>query len=335
MIPSSAIGVLPREVPVSNRRAPPVPSAVKDRAKRSLAQWVELARQRYNRPLFMPTISFDLVGTTAGRAHQDKRHVQLNAVLLTENLDEFEKQIIPHELAHLLVMHLYGFSGGHGDEWKHTMRRLGLTPDRTHSLDVTNARTVPRMSGYACGCGPCEISTKMHNKIRRGAKFTCQKCRKRLHWTGVPGGAGTVAPVARPVARPATPYPSRTPTPSPTPSPRPTPGARTPSDSMLRFADSLAKKHGMALPADAKVDFEACRQFLDKWSKASVIPRLAAPAPVPTPAPAPTRPPVVEEGPTERQLAYALSIAARKALTIPGNTLQSKRAISAWIDKHK
>lgn len=286
----------------------------------------------------MPTISFDLVGTTAGKAFQTEQHVQLNAVLLTENIDEFEKQIIPHELSHLLVMHLYGFSGGHGDEWKHTMRRLGLTPDRTHSLDVTNARTVKRVQGYVCGCGPHEVSTKRHNLLSRGAKAKCRKCGRRLRWAGVAGSAGTIAPVARPVVRPAAPYPSRPPAPSPMPRPQGAPAGRPPSEAMARFADSLAKKHGIALPANVKVDFEACREYLDKWSKAPVIARPAAPAPAPAPTPAPApyaRPAGAVDSPTERQLTYATSIAARKRLTIPDDALGSKRAISSWIDQHK
>lgn len=286
----------------------------------------------------MPTISFDLVGTTAGKAFQPERHIQLNAVLLTENLDEFEKQIIPHELAHLLVKHLYGFSGGHGDEWKDTMRRLGLTPDRTHSLDVSNARTVKRVQGYVCCCGPHEVSTRLHNRIRRGAKVTCLKCGKRLRWVGEAGCTGTIAPVERPIARPVAPYLTRPPAPAPSPAPRPQPkpGGRSPSEAMLRFADSLAKKHGVALPADVKVDFDACREYLDKWSKAPVIARQAAPAPALTPAPAPyARPAGANDSPTERQLTYATSIAVRKRLTIPDDALQSKRAISAWIDQNK
>lgn len=310
-----------------------MPAAVKDRAKRSLAQWVELARERYGRPLFMPTISFDLVGATAGKAFQERRHVQLNAVLLQENLEEFEAQVIPHELAHLLVHHLYGFSGGHGDEWKHTMRRLGLSPERTHKMDVSNSRTVARVKGYICGCGPHEVSVTLHNKLqRRGAKATCNKCRKVLRWVGE--GVGSVGSGSAYVA------PSRPPAPAHRPLPPPgrpsvlQPGGRTPSEAMLRFADSLAKKHSMQVTGDVKADFELCRQFLDKWSKAPVAPR--GPVLVPTVLPPPPRPPQgQEEPPTDRQLAYATSIASRKGLTIPADIVRSKRAISNWIDANR
>jgi SprT protein len=314
---TQATVLLPREAPISKRRAPPVAPAIKERAKKSLAYWVELARQRFKLPLFMPTISFDLVGTTAGKAFLLQRHVQLNAVLLTENLESFEQDTIPHELAHLIVYHVLGRSGGHGPEWKEAMRRLGLDPKRTHNYDVANSRTTAQVTGYTCGCGHHPVSPKMHNKIRLGARARCKKCGQRLQWKGVP------APTFRPKPPPA---PAR-----PVPAP-PRPAARPPSEAMLRFAEALAQKHKMVVPADVLADFEACRAFLDKWSKA---PAVAAPL---VAKPEPPFKPVTSAGgefpPTERQLSFAQSIARRKKLVIPPEVLKSKQKVSQWIDQH-
>jgi hypothetical protein len=41
----------------------------------------------------------------------------------------------------------------------------------------------------------------------------------------------------------------------------------------------------------------------------------------------------VNGGPSEAQLKYAAALAARNQLTIPGETLASGKALSAWIDK--
>lgn len=317
---------LPREVPVSARRAPAVPRAVKERAKASLAHWVGIAEQVFKRPVAMPTISFDLVGTTAGKAFLDTGHVQLNAILLTENLESFESDTIPHELAHLIA----GPGCGHGPVWQGIMRKMGVNPERTHSLDTTNSRTTALVAGYACACGPHPLSERKHAKVARGRSvYTCKKCRKRIRWVG--GAPDVSVKVVAPT------YPSGVGRVTPRPAaaghaPRP------PSDAMLRFASSLAKKHGFAVPRDVETDFEQCKQFLDKWAKAPVAPSTvpsSSPASSPRPAapPAPSAP--FSVGPTDKQLAYAKSIAARKKLQIPETALRSKREISAWIDQNK
>lgn len=331
----SASLTLPREVPIAKRRAPVVSREVKERAKKSLAHWVGVAREKFNRPVAMPTISFDLVGTTAGKAFQAQRHIQLNAVLLTENLAAFESDTIPHELAHVLVMDFTGSRGGHGPEWQSTMRRLGVMPERTHTFDVTNSRTTEVVQGYACGCGPHPMTTRKHNSARRGTRYICKKCRKRIQWVGtseMPGAPRSVMvpPAGGGAVRPGT-------FPRPVLQNLPVASKRPPSEAMLRFAASLAKKHSMVPPASVLADFELCRQFLDKWAKAavgntptSVQPRTQPPARPPAPAVSLTL-----DGPTEKQLAYAKSIAARKNLHIPAVALTSKREISLWIDQNR
>lgn len=330
---TSTLLTIPRETPVSKKRAPPVAHEIKERAKKSLAHWVGIARVRFNNPLFMPTISFDLTGTTAGKAFLQSLHVQLNAVLLSENIASFESDTIPHELAHLIVFHLKGSRGGHGPEWKSAMQRLGVDPSRTHNYDVTNSRTTKVISGYTCGCGVLDVSPRLHERIRRGAQVTCRKCGQRPKYLGAP--LSPPVPTFKP--RP-TPFSVvRTP-PSPvkgTPAP-----VRAPSEAMLKFATSLARKHRIDLPAVVSTDYAACRLFLDKWSKVlPSAPVSAVPVPLPRPAYTPNHPPKpaadVEHMPTERQQAYAHSIAVRKKLIIPPEVLNSKVLISKWIDAHK
>lgn len=337
----NSLAALPREAPISKgRRAPPVPPAIKEEARRCLADWVVKARLVFNQPLFMPTISFDLVGTSGGKAFFEKRHVQLNAVLLAENLETFKVRTIPHELAHLLVFHIHGFGGGHGEEWQAIMSKLGLVPSRCHSYDVTNSRTTTRMDGYACGCGPYPVSSRTYNKLERGVKFTCSRCKKKLLRIGAaPSPAPAVVPRLGAGYGTRAPAPARMPLPT---SPPPAASGRLPSEAMLRFATSLAQKHRMAVPPAVLADFELCRQFLDTWSKMPV--RAAAPAAVRAPSvvvplvvssPAPASSQGVQEPPTPRQLEYAKSIALRKKLALSPVALTSKRAMSAWIDQHR
>lgn len=299
---------LPREIPVARRRAPVVAPAVKERARQSLARWVGIAQQRFNAPLFMPSISFDLTGKAAGMAHLDRRHVQLNAILLTENEEAFNTRTIPHELAHLIDWHLHGVSDGHGDKWKAIMRRLGLEPSRTHSYDVTNARTTKHYDGFACACGPHSLSAKMHARFQRGVKYQCKRCKRDIRYVGT----GALPPRPAPIRPPPAAL---------------QPPSRAPSEAMLRYADSLARKHGIPLPPLVKLEFDRCKAFLDKWSQAVVAPRLPA-----TPA---GRPPTGDFPPTERQLSYAQSIATRKKLSLPPDVLRSKQKMSEWIDANR
>ncbi|SQJ13486.1 Protein sprT [Salmonella enterica subsp. enterica] len=42
-------------------------------------------------------------GTSAGTAWLESYEIRLNPVLLLENIDTFIAEVVPHELAHLLV----------------------------------------------------------------------------------------------------------------------------------------------------------------------------------------------------------------------------------------
>ena len=293
--------VLPREVPISKRRAPTVAPEVKLRAMRSLAGWVARAQKQFNRPLFMPTISFDLCGTTAGKAYFAKRHIQLNAVLLSENLEDFESDTIPHELSHLLVLHLYGTPGGHGAEWKAVMRKLGVAPERTHSFDTSNARKGSPPTSYRCGCMKHALSSRRHNKVLRGRHYACGKCGQRLTLDVVLSLAVVAKPVKAPspAVRPVVPS-----------TPMSVAITHPPTDDLLRFAKALALKHKTPVPALALVDYAACAEFLSRLALA--LARAVTP-------------------PTERQLAFAHSIAKRKGMAIPSDVLASKELISQWI----
>jgi len=93
--------------------------------------------------------------------------------------------------------------------------------------------------------------------------------------------------------------------------------AGKPSPKMLKFAESIAKRTGVALPANVRKDASACKAFLD--------------------AHAPKR----EEGaqgsapPSDRQMEFARGIARSAGLDLPAEILADSRALSAWIDANK
>lgn len=82
-----------------------------------------------------------------------------------------------------------------------------------------------------------------------------------------------------------------------------------PTDKQIDYATKLAARLGLELPSSVRTDFDACREFLDRYS--SVTP------------------------PSEKALSFAESIAKRKSLSIPDKTKCNARGLSAWIDANK
>lgn len=83
-----------------------------------------------------------------------------------------------------------------------------------------------------------------------------------------------------------------------------------PTQKMLEFAQSIAKRLGIDLPPEVATSYDGCRSFLDAHSAAAVAP-------------------------SEKQLKFAGNIAERKNLTIPAETLKNGKELSKWIDENK
>lgn len=90
--------------------------------------------------------------------------------------------------------------------------------------------------------------------------------------------------------------------------------SKRPSQKMIDFATSIAKRLGVDLPDNAADDFSICTGFIDA-NKAAVD---AIPFP-----------------PTEKQLSFAKSIAEKKGVAIPPATLAHGKELSKWIDANK
>lgn len=179
---------------------------LKQRTIQQVHHFVDLANKRYGINMSYPTITFDLRGTTAGMAYSGEHKVQFNAGLLVRNVDEMLEDTVPHEVAHLVTYRLHPTSRRwtgkkwvrtikpHGDEWKSVMRALGVTPDRTHNMDVSEVRVKKNVTKYEyrCNCRTHEVGGKVHNKIQAGHTYTCRKCKGKLT-------AGTFVAAKKPV----------------------------------------------------------------------------------------------------------------------------------------
>lgn len=144
------------------------------------------AEARLGRSFPRPCIYLNMRGRAAGSARLQTWELRFNPALYEANQQAFMDEVVPHEVAHLLVYALWGEGRGrnrvlpHGRQWQSVMREVfGLAPNTTHSFDlaVLGERTQP----YACACQQHRLSIRRHNKVMRGeARYHCRRCRQPL-----------------------------------------------------------------------------------------------------------------------------------------------------------
>lgn len=165
--------------PFPRRPSPQVIARLEQRLRALLRH----AEQHYGCRFPTPELNFDLVGTTAGRAYPKCFRIAVNTVLLEENLEEYLRDTLAHELAHLLTLRIHGPQvRPHGQEWRAVMRLFGVTPKRTHSYDVTTAqiRRLRRYT-YRCTCRTYELTSVRHRRAAEGrSTYRCRHCGAEL-----------------------------------------------------------------------------------------------------------------------------------------------------------
>ncbi|RTR40263.1 SprT family zinc-dependent metalloprotease [Shewanella canadensis] len=150
------------------------------RVAQQVLECYQIAEKHLNLHFPRPQINFKLRGRSAGTAHLQLNKLRFNPVLLAENSDIFLKEVIPHEICHLLAYRLYGKVKPHGKEWQSLMISVfGVQPSTTHSLDTQSVDG--KKFEYHCGCGPVKLSIRRHNKVVRGeTQYRCRRCKREL-----------------------------------------------------------------------------------------------------------------------------------------------------------
>ncbi|BBG59663.1 SprT-like family [Providencia rustigianii] len=156
-----------------------VPILLQQRVMKTLREKLALAEQKLEQSFPEPTINYKQRGTTAGSAYLKDWEIRVNPTLLIENPDDFVDEVIPHELAHLLVYQVFGRKGiaPHGNEWKWMMQHVLEVPaKRTHNFAVASVKS--QTFTYLCGCNVThELTIRRHNKVQRGEnQYLCRRC---------------------------------------------------------------------------------------------------------------------------------------------------------------
>ncbi|SFN07670.1 SprT protein [Izhakiella capsodis] len=147
---------------------------------RALRENLLRANQHLTRDYPLPNLIYSQRGTAAGSAWVEKWEVRLNPVLLMENQQAFIEEVVPHELAHLLVWKHFGRVAPHGGEWKWMMECvLNVSARRTHAFEVASVRS--RTFPYFCRCQQHQLTVRRHNRMMRGETlYHCVHCSSQL-----------------------------------------------------------------------------------------------------------------------------------------------------------
>lgn len=153
-----------------------LPIALQQAVMRQLREKLQQANVRLERDYPEPALVYQQRGTAAGTAWLQHWEIRLNPVLLLENQQAFIDEVVPHELAHLLVWKHFGRVAPHGKEWKWMMESiLGVPARRTHQFEVESVRS--RAFPYFCRCQQHQLTVRRHNRVVRGeSEYRCLHC---------------------------------------------------------------------------------------------------------------------------------------------------------------
>ncbi|TXR38848.1 SprT family zinc-dependent metalloprotease [Ectopseudomonas mendocina] len=159
-----------------------MPEQIHARVEACYQQAEAFFKQRFARP----EISFKLRGQKAGVAHLTENKLRFNLQLHRANQEDFLRQTVPHEVAHMVAHQLFGPRiQPHGEEWQLIMRGVyELPPHRCHSYEVER-RKVNRFI-YRCSCvdGEFPFSAQRHALVAKGRRYYCRRCKVTLTFSG-------------------------------------------------------------------------------------------------------------------------------------------------------
>jgi len=113
-----------------------------------------------------------------GDADAQKGLIRLSTPLWARATEQERKQVVKHEACHLITRQRYGWAvSSHGPEWRATMRRCGLQPDRCHKVDRTDlVRRAPRYA-VTCKCGANKsFAPTRFRRLLSGTQYRCKLC---------------------------------------------------------------------------------------------------------------------------------------------------------------
>lgn len=161
-----------------------IPIALQQAVMRCLRDKLQLANHYFGTAYSEPKVNYQQRGTSAGSAYLQTWEIRLNALLLQENQQSFIDEVIPHELAHLLVFRQFGRVPPHGKEWRWVMETILQVPaNRTHHFAISSVQS--KTFTYQCQCQQHALTIRRHHRVLNGKNvYHCRHCGKELQFIG-------------------------------------------------------------------------------------------------------------------------------------------------------
>ena len=179
--------------------------------REKVADLILLANTKLGADVPVPVVKYTKRGTVAGTAEIGQNAINLNAVLLVENFDDFLVSTIPHEVAHMIdyALHPENFEVGygqkrsvHGPTWKRIMRAIGANPSRCHSYDTSNSKVKRQNNKQSfvwvgtCGC-EMTLGPKRHKNMLSGNRRYFVRGHRGCDYTHKQDDGATARPMKR------------------------------------------------------------------------------------------------------------------------------------------
>lgn len=169
------------------KKSPPVSPALAAKIEKRIRWCLQTLSRRgfFRAPPPMPTIKYDLRGTSAGEACSGGT-LRFNPVYLRHYTAHFIEHTVAHEVAHYADFLRRGRSD-HGPRWQALMRALDLDPTTTHPYELPLS-AVSRLQTftYRCACRLSELTSIRHKRSQITARagkpplYYCTQCRAPL-----------------------------------------------------------------------------------------------------------------------------------------------------------
>ena len=130
-------------------------------------------------------VLFDLKGRAAGmyKVNKSQRMIRYNPYIFGRYFSENLSTTVPHEVAHYIVDVLYGLrkTQPHGKEWKSIMDLFNADASVTCNFDLKGLPTRHyQRFDYGCSCQTHELTRIRHNRVLKGARYYCRRCKQEL-----------------------------------------------------------------------------------------------------------------------------------------------------------
>jgi SprT protein len=139
-----------------------------------------------------PKVHLVDLGRTGGKAWPGKNMIELNKHFLQTERDKVIGKTLPHELAHLVVFHLFPYAKqAHGPEFKRVLDSIHVDNSTYHTMKVADIKDESLKIRdkvrylYRCGCPGMQhkLTAQQHKKLQSGrVGMTCRRCRQNIRF---------------------------------------------------------------------------------------------------------------------------------------------------------